>query len=205
MKKAFLIAILITLSPLTRSTTTDPTSQFQAGIHYEIMSPGVSTESNKTVMYEFFGYTCPGCNAMQPVVHEIEENADFELIRVPVVFHSTWEPYAKTYHTLELMNLTDKTHAAIFKAIHVNKKIMRDIEQIADWLSASFDIDKAQFISMSQSFAVDGKMRQAEKLRQSLNVTNTPTMIINGKYKLNNAKLATKTNIVKLSQELLNK
>ncbi len=142
---------------------TKQSEKFQAGIHYDVLSPGIATESEKPVMYEFFGYTCPGCNAMQPVVHEIEESADFELIRVPVVFHASWEPYAKTYHTLELMNLTEKTHAAIFKAIHVNKTIMRDLEQIADWLSASFDIDKEQFLSMSKSFTVDGKMRQAEK------------------------------------------
>ncbi|WP_154221889.1 thiol:disulfide interchange protein DsbA/DsbL [Marinicella rhabdoformis] len=198
-------SLLIYLFLITATQPAHSNSEFQAGIHYQVMSPGITAEDNKSVIYEFFGYTCPGCYAMQPVMHELEDKAEFKLIRVPVVFHETWEPFAKTYHTLELMNLTEKTHAAIFNAIHVNKKALRNLEQIAEWLDASFDIDKQEFLSMSKSFAVDGKMRQAEKLRKSVNVTNTPTLIINGKYKPNNSKLGTKTNIIKASQELLKK
>lgn len=196
-------SLFLSLFLISSVQSAENNSEFQAGIHYQVMSPSIPSDDNKPVIYEFFGYTCPGCNAMQPVMHELETNAEFKLVRVPVVFHETWEPFAKTYHTLELMNLTEKTHAAIFKAIHVNKQILRNIDQVANWLESSFGIDKEQFMSMSQSFAVDGKMRQAEKLRKSMNVTNTPTLIVNGKYKPNNTKLGTKANIIKLTQELL--
>lgn len=180
-------------------------SKYQAGIHYDVLTPGMSLTSDEPVVYEFFGYTCPGCNAMQPIVKELEGKTNFKLVRVPVVLDKSWEPYAKTFHTLEVMNLTDKTHQAIFNAIHVSQKKMRNTAQIADWLAATFAIDKDEFLSLSQSFVVDGKMRKAEQLRQSLHVTTTPTLIINGKYKPNISRLADRENIVAAMDSLLKK
>ncbi len=182
-----------------------PAQKFQAGIHFEVLSPGIDLENNKPVVYEFFGYTCPGCAAMQPIVNALEEEVAFDLVRVPVVFHDTWEPYARTYHTLSLMNLTDTTHQAIFNAFHVNNNKMRNIEAIAKWLSSAFNVDQKEFLALSQSFAVDGKMRQAERLRQSLNINNTPTLIVNGQYKPNIPKLAEKSKIIAATQYLLQK
>lgn len=178
---------------------------YQAGIHFDVLSPGMNLDNKKPVVYEFFGYPCPGCAAMQPIINTLEEQVEFELVRVPVVFHDSWEPYARTYHTLSLMNLTETTHQAIFKAFHVNNNKMRNIEAIAKWLSSAFNVDHKEFLALSQSFAVDGKMRQAERLRQSLNINNTPTLIVNGQYKPNISKLAEKNKIISAIQFLLQK
>lgn len=155
------------------------------GIDYKILSPAweQAEQTEKPVVYEFFGYTCPGCNYFQQTMHKTEKNNDFTLIRVPVVFHATWEPYARAFHALQLMGHTEKTHASIFNAIHNQGRKWRNVEQIGDWLATTHGIDKSTFIKNCQSFAVETMMRKADKMRQHMQVSNTPTIVINGQYK----------------------
>ncbi len=159
---------------------------YKAGIHYETLSRPYDTgDKEHVVVYEFFGYTCPHCSNFQPYMgpwHKKFPN-NVKLVRVPVVFHSTWEPYARAYHTAEMMGLVEKTHQAMFDAIHKERKRMRSIEDLARWYHDKFGVNKDEFLSTAKSFAVESKLGQAERLRAAMNVTSTPTLVVDGKYK----------------------
>lgn len=159
---------------------------YEQGMHYEKLSrPYETGDKSHVVVYEFFGYTCPHCSNFQPYMNpwhaKFPENV--KLVRVPVVFHPTWEPYARAYHTAEMMGIAEKTHQAMFDAIHKERKRMRSIEEIAQWYHDKFGIDKDEFLSTAKSFAVESKLGQAERMRAAMNVTSTPTLVIDGKYK----------------------
>jgi len=109
---------------------------YQAGIHYEVLSPAWDTEADDAVIvYEFFGYLCPHCNTFQPYMQSFEaKKADnVKLVRVPVIFQPMWKMYAQSYYTAESMGLLEDTPQRIFNAIHTRLRQFSTNEQIWAW------------------------------------------------------------------------
>jgi len=180
-------------------------SKYQAGLHYDVITPAWEDNTDESVVYEFFSYMCPGCNGFEPIMQQLEEKISESqtIIRVPVAFYSQWEPHAKAYHALNIMGHLDQAHAALFAAIHQYKKPLRNIEDIAAWLSVSFAIDEQKFISTANSFAVDSQLRKDKQMAQIMGIGGVPTLVVNGKYKPNFDQLKTSDNILELTQQLL--
>ena len=179
---------------------------YEEGMHYDKLSRPYDTgDKDHVVVYEFFGYTCPHCNNFQPYMRPWHAKfpKNVKLVRVPVVFHPTWEPYARAYHTAEMMGIAEKTHQAMFDAIHKERKRMRTIEDIAQWYHDKFGVDKDEFLSTAKSFAVESKLGQAERMRAAMNVTSTPTLVIDGKYKPNPRGLGSHKAVIQASDYLI--
>lgn len=180
------------------------TTDYQAGIHYNVITPAWDTGSDDVVIYEFFSYMCPHCNTFQPYVKKLEEDLPegIRVQRVPVVFYPQWKPYAQAYYTFEAMDMLDQAHAPFFAAIHQHKKRFRNIEDVADWVTASFSVDRDKFLSTANSFMIDGQIRKGMQMMQAMNVTSTPTLVVNGKFIPNGNQMRTREDIIKLAETL---
>jgi thiol:disulfide interchange protein DsbA len=175
----YLLALIALLFSITSYA-----QEIKAGTHYKVIEQSVKSET--TEIYEFFGYTCPACNAFEPHLESFEEsNKQVKVIRVPVIFHESWQPYAQAFYTAESMGIIDQVHKPIFNAIHLQRKNMKSIEDIADFLESDLKIDKAKFLATSKSFAIDSKVRKAHQLAKKLGITNSPSIVVNNKYKTN--------------------
>lgn len=184
--------------------STSDTSDYQAGIHYNVITPAWDTGSDDVVVYEFFSYMCPHCNTFQPYVKRLEDDLPegIRLQRIPVVFYPQWRPHAQAYYTFEAMDILDQVHAPFFAAIHQHKKRFRNIEDVADWAAASFNVDKDKFLSTAKSFMVDGQIRKGMQMMQAMNVTSTPTLVVNGKYSPNTQQMRSRNDIIKVAEAL---
>ena len=60
---------------------------------------------------------------------------------------------------------------------------MRSMEDIADFYSA-FGVESDVFLATSKSFAVDANMRKDQRLAQSWEISGTPSLVFNGKYRI---------------------
>ena len=180
-------------------------NKYQAGLHYNLITPAWSGSSEEAVVYEFFSYMCPGCNSFEPTMQKLEGkiNESQKIIRVPVAFYSQWEPHAKAYHALRLMGELEHAHEALFAAIHQYKKPLRTLEDIAGWLSSSFAIDAQKFISTAKSFAVDSQLRKDKQMAQAMGIGGVPSLVINGRYKPDFDQLKTSDNIIESTMYLL--
>lgn len=180
--------------------------KFQAGVHYDLIDPAWKGSVEGPVVYEFFSYMCPGCNAFEPTMQRIEEQIteSQSIIKIPVAFHKQWEPHAKAYYALKVMGHLDSVHQAYFAAIHQYKKPLRNLDDIGSWLSTAFAIDKQKFISTAESFAVDSQLRKGMKMYQAMGLGGVPSLVVNGRYKPNFEKLKTHDKIVAATLELLN-
>lgn len=192
MKK--LILALFTLSAFVvfaqEAKTAKPTTQsaYSKGLHYTELDPAYDTDNTEQVIvYEFFGYKCPHCSSFQTYVKPWHEKLPkhVKLVRVPVVFQPGWDILAKAYYTAETMGIIDKTHQPLFDAIHKQRKQFRSIENIADWFADNFSVDRDAFLATANSFMIDSKIRQSNNMMRKMNVTSTPQLVINGKYKPN--------------------
>ena len=135
---------------------------------------------------ELFSYLCTHCYTFDAYVDgwlkRKPENVTFK--RIPVVFgRSSWELYARGYVTAEMMNLSDEAHLALMDRLWKEKKIIRSMDELADFYT-QFGADKEKFLSTSRSFAVDGKLRKDQLLVQTYGIRGTPSMVVNGKYRV---------------------
>lgn len=117
-----------------------------------------------------------------PTVHFVE---------VPAAFGGPWDNYASASMPQKLMGLHDKTHDAMFRAIHVDQTLkgergMDTPEDIAAFYK-NYGADPGQFLSSMQSFAVAAKINRARQYMTAAfangDQMGTPTFLIDGKYR----------------------
>jgi thiol:disulfide interchange protein DsbA len=166
---------------------------------FETLTPPQPTgDAAKIEVIEFFWYGCPHCLHFEPHINEWlkTKSEDVVFIRQPAVFNVHWGAHAKAYFTAEALGVVDKMHADFYDAIQNKKQTLESEDDLAKFFAAHGVADDA-FRKAHHSFGVDRKMRQAEGMSARYGVTSTPSLIVNGKYRL---KGASEQNIVTLNR-----
>ena len=146
--------------------------------------------AGKVEVVEVFGYVCPACASFQPLVSAWKRKlpADVRFTYVPALFGGIWDRYARAYYTSESMGLVDKTHDDLYNAIHIQQTLKGERGQDSDQDIAAFyarhGADPQQFISTMASFSVDAKLNKAKQFALRSGVDSTPSVLINGKYRV---------------------
>ena len=158
---------------------------YKEKIHYELVLPAQPTTTDKKVeVVEMFWYGCPHCNALEPYVNrwlkKIPPNAEF--VRIPAIFQPQWEQHARAYYTAEILGVLDKTHSALFDAIHQQKRHINTDEEIQKFF-AEHGVSEKDFKRVFRSFAVEAKIRRAKDMSQRYGIRGVPALIVNGKYR----------------------
>jgi len=189
MKSVVIPALLLLLAnPFGAAQAQSPTPV--AGEDYIEIPNGAPLDpaDGVVVVEEFFNYICPACNGFEPlfVAWSAKLPPYAKLVHVPATFRADFVPYAKAYYAAESFGLVDKTHRAVYEAIHVTRKlpaegVKPDEERIAAFY-ADFGVDKAEFLSAMQSFGVGVKIRRATDHMQRSKIPSTPSIVINGRY-----------------------
>lgn len=152
------------------------------------------TAPGRIEVVEFFGYVCPFCAAVQPQVSAMKSKLppDVHFVYVPAAFGAMWDNYAKAYYAAEAMGLVDKTHDAMFRAIHIDQTLkgergMDKPEDIAAFY-ANYGANPGQFLNSMQSFAVATKMNRARQYMTEAfangDQMGTPAFVVAGKYRV---------------------
>ncbi|HLF96776.1 MAG TPA: thiol:disulfide interchange protein DsbA/DsbL [Methylococcaceae bacterium] len=160
-----------------------------AGPEFETLNPPQPTgDAAKIEVMEFFWYGCPHCLHFEPHINGWLKTKpeDVVFIRQPAVFNARWGAHAKAYFTAEALGVVDKVHADFYDAIQNKKQALESEDDLAKFFAAHGVADE-MFRKAYHSFGVDRKMRQAEGVSARYGVTSTPTLIVNGKYRIKGA------------------
>jgi len=188
----YLLALLTGIAAISGCQAQDAAARtaakrtWEAGKDYALINPPVPTHSDKVVVTEVFSYACPHCAHYAPYADEIKAKlpaaAQFELL--PAVFQPAWEPFARAFYTAKSLGLLDKTHQALFDAIHRDHQPLRTIEDLANLFYSNYGANPASFLSTATSFVIDGEIAQGSQRVHDYGVEATPTLIVNGKYRV---------------------
>ncbi|CTP92089.1 thiol:disulfide interchange protein [Xanthomonas translucens pv. poae] len=144
--------------------------------------------NGKIEVAEVFGYVCPACARFQPQIGPWKAGlaSDVHFVYVPAMFGGPWDDYARAFYAAEALGVQEKTHEALYKAIHVDETLKgergRDSVQDIAGFYAKYGVDPKQFADTMGSFAVSTKTNRAKQFAMRSGVTGTPSLIINGKY-----------------------
>ncbi|MBK9131899.1 MAG: thiol:disulfide interchange protein DsbA/DsbL [Gammaproteobacteria bacterium] len=159
--------------------------RFQEGVDYELVTPAQPTaDRTKVEVIEVFWYGCPHCYRFQPYIERWlqtkPDNVDY--LRLPAVLNESWALGTQAYYTEEALGVTDKLHAALFDAIHRDKRRL-DSEQDMMKFFVEHGVSEDQFRDAYHSFGVESKVQRARQMTQRYGIDGTPSVIINGKYR----------------------
>ncbi len=160
------------------------------GTDYVVIANGAPFEpaTGKIEVAEVFGFVCPACAAFQPLIGPWKAGlpSDVNFVYVPAMFGGTWDNYAKAFYAAQALGLEDKTHEALYKAIHVDQSLKgergRDTPEEIAAFYAKHGADQKQFLAEMSGFNVTNKTNKAKKFAQDTQISGTPSVIVNGKY-----------------------
>lgn len=155
------------------------------GRDYRLIRDGqpLVPQAGKIEVAEIFGYTCPACAAFQPVVSAWKRQLadDVNFVYVPAAFGGQWDDFARAFYAAESMNLVERTHDAMYRAIHVEQRV-RNADAIAQFYADQAGVQRDAFANAMASFAVNSRMSRAKQFIQRSGVEGTPSLVVAGKY-----------------------
>lgn len=160
---------------------------YREGVHYaELNQAGSPRSSDKVTVTEIFSYGCHACNEFEPYIQswKSKQAEDVALNRIPVGFgRRAWELLAKGYMIAEIMGIEDENHVALMNAIWKEGRQMRSVEDLADFYS-EHGADRDKFLALDQGFMLSMRQKQYNDKLGMYAPRQTPTMVVNGKYKV---------------------
>jgi thiol:disulfide interchange protein DsbA len=177
---ATLVFSLVSITALASVTNPEEGKEYQA-----LAQPQQTDSPAGTVeVTEFFFYSCPHCNALDPYITEWvkKQGNAISFKRVHVDFGQGQQPLQRMYYTLETMGKVEELHARIFQAIHQAHQYLRTDQDMMNFVVKN-GVDKAKYIEISRSFAVEAKMRRTKALQEAYKIDGVPTLFVDGRYK----------------------
>jgi thiol:disulfide interchange protein DsbA len=163
---------------------------------------GTSVPPGTVEVMEVFSYGCPACFQFVPIADKLQASlpANAKMVYLPAAFNpqEDWPMFQRAYFTAQALGIADKTHDPMFDAVwkpggelavsdpttHQLKRPLPTIEDAARWYNKRTGVAVDKFVSTAKSFGVDVKMKGADDMIGAYQVDRTPTIIVNGKYRL---------------------
>jgi protein dithiol oxidoreductase (disulfide-forming) len=202
MKFVYTAAVWTALA-LSMSLSSRGAQVWTEGVNYFLIQPPrpTSVAPGKIEVTEVFSYACPACNIFQPTMHKLKQSlpANAVLDYLPAAFNTAedWPMFQLAYVTAQVLGVDQQTHDAMFDAVwkggdlsitdpstRALKSRMPSIEDAAKFYNQKAGVPVDKFIATSKSFSADLKVRTVQDLLIAYKIDRTPTLVVNGKYRL---------------------
>jgi protein dithiol oxidoreductase (disulfide-forming) len=215
---------LFSTALLTLGAAAQAQTRWAAGTNYTVLPQAQRTNvaPGKVEVMEVFSYGCPACNHFVPIMKKLKASlpANAQMVFLPASWNTAenWPTFQRAYLTAQSLGVADKAHEAMFDAIWNTGELavedpqtqrlktkLPSMDDIARLYQRVAGVKPADFIAASKSFGVDLKARQADAQIQAMQVPSTPTLVVNGKYRINNDSLKSTDDIIDLVKFLVAK
>jgi thiol:disulfide interchange protein DsbA len=217
---AVLFALVATALPVLVSAQ----AQWVEGKNYFTINPALRTTvpPGKVEVTEVFSYGCPHCSEFRPIAKQLKAslppNAVFTL--VPASFNTTedWPMFQRAYVTAEVLGVAERAHDGIFDAVWKDgslavldlqtnrlKNPVPSIEDAARVYNKLTGVPVDKFVTVSQSFAVEVKMKADDAYLIHGQIDSTPTIVVNGKYRFTTESAGGADQVLQLAKFLVAK
>ena len=177
------------------------TGRWVEGKNYFRIEPAQPTdEPSKVVVTEVFSFACPACNHFEPIMDKIASSmpsyAKVEYLPASFRPDEDWPVFQRAYYAAQALGVDASSHDAMFDAVWKSGELAVDnlvtgtpksnpptLDDIARFY-ARYGVKPADFVATANSFAVNSRMKRADQTIQAMGVTGTPTLVIDGKYRL---------------------
>ena len=183
----FRLSLLLALLLPFGSANTAPAAPVE-GTDYHVIEGGTpyAPLAGKIEVVEIFGYWCHHCADFQPKVEawkaKLPKDVRFTYLPLP---NSPDDPFALGFFASQAAGTLARTHDATYVAVHTEHTLPRNPS--ADELVAFYaqrGVDAAKLRALMHSPAVTARLRPAREFAMRSGLEGTPTLVINGKYRI---------------------
>jgi thiol:disulfide interchange protein DsbA len=200
------------------------TPSYEAGKHYTVLPQAQRTTvpAGKIEVLEVFSYGCPACNQFRPFMKQLASSlpATAQLAFLPASWNpgENWHVFQRAYLAAQSLGVADKAHEAMFDAIWTTGELgiadtrtgrikakLPTIEDVARLYERVAGVKAADFVAAAKSFGVEAKMKQADAQIIAMKVNSTPTLVVNGKYRVDGDKIKSSAEMIEVVKFLVAK
>jgi thiol:disulfide interchange protein DsbA len=194
------------------------------GKHYFRIDPAQPTSTpGKIEVTEVFSYGCPACFQFHGIVDELAKNLPKGTVMTytPAAFRpdENWPLLQRAYLTAQAFGVDKQSHDAMFDAVFKSGELgimdqkagkpkapsaWPTIDDVARFYT-KFGVKPDEFVATASSFTINTKMKRADELIRAYEVDSTPTIVVNGKYRLTPNSAGGYPQAVELTQWLVTK
>lgn len=187
MSHRFLL-LLLSLFFSTIALAAPPSRALVAGTDYEIIENGQPLDplAGKVEVVEVFGYWCHVCADFQPLVDTWKRTLpkDVRFTYAPLEA-MPGDQFARGYYAAKSTGVLSRTHNAVFTAVHARRTLPKNptAAELTGFYVAR-GANAKTFAAVLQSDATSASVKHAYDFATRSNVPGTPSMIVNGKYRV---------------------
>lgn len=194
------------------------------GKQYFRIDPAQPTSTpGKIEVTEVFSYGCPACFQFHGVVDEMAKNLPKGTVMTytPAAFRpdENWPLLQRAYLTARAFGVDKQSHDAMFDAVFKSGELgimdqqtgkpkpqsaWPTIDDVAKFY-AKFGVKPDEFVGTANSFTINTQMKRSDELIRAYEVDSTPTIVVNGKYRLTAITAGGYPQAVELTQWLVSK
>ncbi len=157
------------------------------GVQYVTLPAPYQRYSNggKVEIVEVFSYGCIHCAQFAPEAEKLRKElpAGVEFKLMPAPFSEEWLPFARAYYAAKQLGALDHTHLALFAAKFGDHYPISSLDELGDFYARE-GVDRAKFMSIASSKETTDKMKRDLDLIRKWQVDGTPTLVVDGKYRV---------------------
>jgi len=187
MKRASWKSLLLLIAMVPALVLAAESDAPKEGVNFERLPVAIETrDPSKVEVVEVFSYACIHCRNFQPMIAPWAAKApDYvDFYRLPAAFDATWAKLAQAYYAAEALGVTAQVHDLIFSGIHDRQVNLADPEQLAALFKDAAGVEPEKFKEVFNSFSVRSRVQQADARTRAYRVTGTPTLIVDGQFKV---------------------
>jgi thiol:disulfide interchange protein DsbA len=194
------------------------------GKNYFLIDPAQPTSHpDKIEVTEVFSYACPACNqfhtSMDQLAASLPSNAVVTYLAASFRPDENWPLFQRAYYAAQALGVAEKTHDAMFDAawktgelstydLQAGKPKPREawptLDDVAKFYG-KYGVDPKQFIGVANSFSINTQMKRADDLMKAYGIDSTPSIVVNGKYRLTTISAGGVPQTIELTQWLVAK
>lgn len=159
-----------------------------AGVEYVEIEGGQPYRplAGKIEVAEVFAYWCHHCADFQPKIdawrRTLPANVRVNYVPLP---SGPDDALARAYLAAETIGVLGKTHNATFRAIHAESTLPKNATAAEiGALYARLGVNAARFKAATQGSSMAGQVQRAREFALRSGVEGTPTLIVNGRYRV---------------------
>jgi thiol:disulfide interchange protein DsbA len=179
------------------------------GRNYTLLQPAapVAVPTGKIEVTEVFSYGCIYCyrakGEMQKLKEGLPADAVMTYVHASFVPAEGWPMLQRAFYTAQALGIAEATHDQMFTAIWETGEMplldtktghMRNplptLQDAARFYQKYGFVKSEDFLKLAASKDIDAAVAKAEQLIRLYQVTGTPTLVVNGRYRINNETLS---------------
>jgi thiol:disulfide interchange protein DsbA len=181
------------------------------------------TNTDKIEVLEVFSYGCPACNQFHPTMNKLVQElpADAVVAYLPASFmpQENWPMLQRAFLAAQALGVADKANDAMYDAVWKTNELsalkaggaglkpasaLPTLDDAAK-VYAKFGADPKEFVAVANSFTINTKVKRSDELVKNYGIEETPTIVVDGKYRLTPRSAGGYDQVVELTKWLVSK